>query len=62
MTHRYRNVCMEKTQNQNESFNSTIWKRVPKNVFIDGKTFTLGCHDSVSHFTGGGGGGVRENS
>ena len=42
-----------KTQNQNESFNSTIWKRVPKDVFIGGKTFTMGVMDSVSHFNDG---------
>ena len=43
----------EKTQNQNESFNSIIWKHVPKDVFIGGKTFTMGVMDSVSHFNDG---------
>ena len=42
-----------KTQNQNESFNSIIWKRVPKDVFIGGKTFRMGVMDSVSHFNDG---------
>ena len=42
-----------KTQNQNESFNSTIWKRVPKDVFIGRKTFTMGVMDFVSHFNDG---------
>ena len=42
-----------KTQNQNESFNSTIWKRVPKDVFIGDKTFTMGVLDSVAHFNDG---------
>ena len=46
--------CLDgKTQNQNESFNSTIWKRVPKDVFIGGKTFSMGVMDSVSHFNDG---------
>ena len=36
-----------KTQNQNESFNSTIWTRVPKDTFIGEKTFGLGVMDSL---------------
>ena len=42
-----------KTQNQKESFNSTIWKRVPKDVYIGGKTYTMCVMDSVSHFIDG---------
>ena len=42
-----------KTQNQNESFNSTIWARIPKDVFVGGKTFTTGIMDSIFHFSDG---------
>ena len=42
-----------KTQNQNESFNSTVWKRVPKDTFVGAKTFALGAMDAVAHFNDG---------
>ncbi len=48
------NKCLHgKTQNQNESFNSTIWKRVPKDIFIGAKTFNMGVNDAVAHFNDG---------
>ena len=42
-----------KTQNQNKSFNSRIWTRVPKDTFVGGKTFGLGVMDSIGHFNDG---------
>ena len=42
-----------KTQNQNESFNSTIWTRVPKDTSVGGNTFGLGVMDSITHFNDG---------
>ena len=36
-----------------ESYSSTTWKRVPKDIFVGGKTFTMGAMDSVAHFNGG---------
>ena len=42
-----------KTQNQNESFNGTIWKRVTKQCFIKLKIFEIGVYDSVAHFNVG---------
>ena len=42
-----------KTQNQNESFNGTIWNHVIKQRFIKLKTFEIGVYDSVAHFNVG---------
>ena len=42
-----------KTQNQNESFNSCIWQRVPKTVFVGAKTVKIGVLDSVICFNDG---------
>ena len=42
-----------KTQNQNESFNGIIWKRVPKQCFIKLGIFKIGLYDSVAHFNVG---------
>ena len=39
-----------KTQNQNESFNSTIWERIPKSTYVSLKHLKLGVHDAVSNF------------
>lgn len=36
-----------KTQNVNEAFNSTIWIRAPKNVFLGFKTLQLSVSDAV---------------
>ena len=38
-----------KTQNQDESFNGTIWNHVLKQRFIK-LTFEIGVYDSVAHF------------
>ena len=32
-----------KTQNQNESYNSTIWHRIPKSIFVSATTFSVRC-------------------
>ena len=37
-----------KTQNQNESFNGTIWRRVPKHTYVGLRQFELGVYDAVS--------------
>ena len=42
-----------KTQNPNESFNSTIWQRLPKTVFVGLHTLKLGVSDSVICFNEG---------
>ena len=34
-----------KTQNRNESFNRTIWDRVPKSSYIGKDTLKLGGYD-----------------
>ena len=39
-----------KTQNQNESFNATIWERIPKSTYVSLKHLKLGVHDAVSNF------------
>lgn len=42
-----------KTQNANESFNGTIWRRVPKETFVSLKILKLGAYDSVIQFNSG---------
>lgn len=42
-----------KTQNQNESFNSCIWQRVPKTVFVGAKTIHIGVYDAIICFNDG---------
>ena len=44
------NCLHGKTQNQNESFNGTIWNRVPKDTYVGLRQFELGIYDAVSHF------------
>jgi len=39
-----------KTQNQNESFNGTVWNRLPKTQYIGLDQFELGVYDAVAHF------------
>ena len=39
-----------KTQNQNESFNGLIWRRTPKDRFVQMTTFELAVYDAVAHF------------
>ena len=36
-----------KTQNLNESFNSVVWNRVPKTVFVGYGTLCMGLYDAV---------------
>ena len=43
--------CLDrKTQNQNESYNGMIWKRIPKDTFVKRTQFEIGVYDSVAHF------------
>ena len=42
-----------KTQNANESFNGTIWNRVPKANHVGLDTLCLGVYDAISHFNYG---------
>jgi RNase P subunit RPR2 len=42
-----------KTQNCNESVNSVIWTRIPKNVFVGMKTLQFGVYDAVACFNKG---------
>ena len=42
-----------KTQNQNESFKVTIWRRVPKHTYIGLHQFELGVYNGVSHYNVG---------
>ena len=39
-----------KTQNQNKSYNATVWDRIPKSTFVELKTFEIGVYDAVAHF------------
>ena len=38
------------TQNQNESFNATIWERIPKTHFLSRIVLDLGVYDAVGNF------------
>ena len=38
-----------KTQNANESFNGTIWERIPKNTFFRLPNLEYGVYDGVTH-------------
>ena len=58
----YNNLCKEemlkkclhgKTQNANESFNGTIWNRIPKATYVGLSTLCSGVYDAVSHFNYG---------
>lgn len=42
-----------KTQNPNESFNSIVWSRIPKTVFVGPDTLKLGVLDAVISFNEG---------
>ena len=39
-----------KTQNQNESFNSMIWDRIPKTRYVSLTELELGVYDAVANF------------
>jgi len=41
------------TQNANECFNSVLWSRLPKNIFIGIDNFNLGVKDAVITFNDG---------
>ena len=38
------------TQNQNESFNSMIWERIPKTHYVGLTQLELGVYDAVANF------------
>ena len=38
-----------KTQYANESFNGTIWERIPKNTFVTLPNLEFGVYDGVAH-------------
>ena len=38
-----------KTQNTHESFNGTIWERIPKNIFVTLPNLEFGVYDGVAH-------------
>ena len=40
-----------KTQNANESFNGTIWERIPKNTFVTLPNLEFGVYDGLAHCT-----------
>lgn len=42
-----------KTQNINRSFNSAVWTRVPKTVFVGAKTVKVGVYDTLLSFNDG---------
>lgn len=42
-----------KTQNVNESVNSVIWGRIPKNTFVTLKTLSLGVYEAVASYNDG---------
>lgn len=42
-----------KTQNLNESFNSVVWNRVPKTVFVGYDTLCMGLYDAVLTYNEG---------
>ena len=42
-----------KTQNANESFNGTIWNRVPKSNHVGLNTLCFGVYDAISHYNNG---------
>ena len=42
-----------KTQNQNESFNSTLWERVPKTNYCAFDKLELAVYDAVGNFNDG---------
>ena len=39
-----------KTQNQNESYNSLIWERLPKSEYVSLTQLRFGSYDAVAHF------------
>ena len=39
-----------KTQNANESFNATIWERIPKSKYVSHNQLEFGVYDAVANF------------
>ena len=39
-----------KTQNANESFNGTIWNRVPKHTYVGLRLLEMGVYDAIANF------------
>ena len=42
-----------KTQNQNESYNGTLWERIPKSTYVGIDKLRLGVYDSIVNFNDG---------
>ena len=42
-----------KTQNQNESYNGTLWERIPKSTYVGIDQLRLGVYDSIVNFNDG---------
>ena len=42
-----------KTQNQNESYNGTLWERLPKSTYVGIDKLRLGVYDSIVNFNDG---------
>ena len=40
---------LSKTQNANQSFNGTIWERIPKNNFVTLPNLEFGVYDDIAH-------------
>jgi len=48
------NKCLHgKTQNANEAINQVIWKRCPKDVFVNRSTLEIGVNSAVLQFNDG---------
>ena len=39
-----------KTQSADESFNGTIWQRIPRNTFVRLPNLEFGVYDDVAHY------------
>ncbi|GFY11932.1 uncharacterized protein TNCV_4974321 [Trichonephila clavipes] len=48
-----RKCLHEKTQNANEAFNGCLWNVVPKEIFVELQTFSLGSYIAVINFNKG---------
>ena len=38
------------SQNRNESFNGTIWNRIPKGTYVGLRQLEIGVYDAIAHF------------
>ena len=49
----WQSVLHGKTQNQNESFNSMIWERVPKITYVGKDILDFAVYDAAANFNDG---------